>query len=57
MGRTQRGGLTPRLVDKHMRVVLTRAAYEALGVRQGDHVAFVVCDGEVRLRKVKLALE
>jgi len=50
-------GITPRLIDRHMRVVLTREAYEALGVRQGDHVAFVVCGGEVTLRKVRLALE
>jgi AbrB family looped-hinge helix DNA binding protein len=40
-----------------MRVVLPKNVADALGVKQGDHVAFVVGGGEVRLRKVKLALE
>jgi bifunctional DNA-binding transcriptional regulator/antitoxin component of YhaV-PrlF toxin-antitoxin module len=40
-----------------MRVVLPKNVADALRVKQGDHVAFVVVGEEVRLRKVKLALE
>lgn len=50
-------GINPRLVDQHMRVVLPRNVADILHVKQGDHVAFVVVGDEVRLRKVKLALD
>lgn len=50
-------GINPRLVDQHNRVVLPKSVTDALHLKHGDHVAFVVVGGEVRLRKVKLALE
>lgn len=50
-------GTRPRLVDSHMRVVLTPEVAKALRVRPGDHVAFVLEGDEVRVRKVRLALE
>lgn len=50
-------GINPRLVDQHMRVVLPKNVVDALHLRQGDHVAFVVDGHEVTLRKVKLSLD
>lgn len=50
-------GINPRLVDQHMRVVLPKNVADALNVKQGDHVAFVVAGDEVKLRKVKLSLD
>jgi bifunctional DNA-binding transcriptional regulator/antitoxin component of YhaV-PrlF toxin-antitoxin module len=50
-------GINPRLVDQHMRVVLPKNVADALHVRHGDHVAFVVEGHEVKLRKVKLSLD
>ncbi|MCA1812060.1 MAG: AbrB/MazE/SpoVT family DNA-binding domain-containing protein [Halobacteriales archaeon] len=55
--RSLEGGINPRLVDQHMRVVLPKNVAAALHVRQGDHVAFQVDGDEVRLRKVRLGLE
>jgi bifunctional DNA-binding transcriptional regulator/antitoxin component of YhaV-PrlF toxin-antitoxin module len=40
-----------------MRVVLPKNAADALHVKQGDHVAFVVEGHEVKIRKVKLSLD
>ena len=50
-------GINPRLVDQHMRVVLPKNVADALHVRQGDPVAFVVEGHEVKLRKVKMSLD
>jgi bifunctional DNA-binding transcriptional regulator/antitoxin component of YhaV-PrlF toxin-antitoxin module len=50
-------GINPRLVDQHMRVVLPKNVADALHVKQGDHVAFVIEGYEVKLRKVKLSLD
>jgi AbrB family looped-hinge helix DNA binding protein len=50
-------GINPRLVDQHMRVVLPKNVADALHIKQGDHVAFVIVGSEVKLRKVKLTLD
>lgn len=49
--------INPRLVDQHMRVVLPKSVADALNVEAGGYVVFLVDGSEVRLRKVKLALE
>ncbi|HEX2065866.1 MAG TPA: AbrB/MazE/SpoVT family DNA-binding domain-containing protein [Candidatus Thermoplasmatota archaeon] len=45
------GDINPRLVDKHMRVVLPKDVTAALHLRQGDHVHFDVRHGDVVVRK------
>jgi bifunctional DNA-binding transcriptional regulator/antitoxin component of YhaV-PrlF toxin-antitoxin module len=50
-------GINPRLVDQHMRVVLPKNVADALHVKHGDHVAFVIEGHEVRIKRVRLSLE
>lgn len=49
--------IDPRLIDGSWRVVLPKEAIAALKVKRGDHVGFVVSEGRVEIRKVKLAFE
>jgi bifunctional DNA-binding transcriptional regulator/antitoxin component of YhaV-PrlF toxin-antitoxin module len=56
MARAEKG-IDPRLIDGSWRVVLPKEAIAALKVKQGDHVAFVVTEGRVEIRKVKLSLD
>jgi len=49
--------INPRLIDQHMRVVIPKEAVDALRIKQGDHVAFVVEGREVRVRKIKMVLD
>jgi AbrB family looped-hinge helix DNA binding protein len=49
--------INPRLVDQHFRVVIPREVRDALRVKQGSHVSFIVTGGFVEMRKVHLTLE
>lgn len=50
-------GINPRLVDQHMRVVIPKDAADALRIKPGDHLAFVVEGREVRVRRIKMVLD
>ena len=50
-------GINPRLVDQHMRVVLPKNIADALRIKRGDHVAFIVEEDSIKIRKVVLNLD
>jgi bifunctional DNA-binding transcriptional regulator/antitoxin component of YhaV-PrlF toxin-antitoxin module len=57
MAQPAESDIDPRLVDQHMRVVLPKAVVQALKLKRGDHVAFVLTGAKVEVRKVKLSLD
>lgn len=49
--------IRPRLIDPQRRVILPPEVMEALHVDIGDHVAFSIEDGMVRLHRVEFVLK
>lgn len=50
-------GPKPRIIDRQNRVALPADVMAVLGVKSGDYIAFDVDGNEVRLHRVRWALD
>ena len=51
------GSLAPRIIDPSRRIILPQAVLDALGVKEGEHIGFIIEGRTVRLAKAAWKLE